>query len=273
MTRPRRIWNTWTTAPAGPTCRPKASRSPSRPWRSSAGDRASARDRAERVAQVAASSNRSAAAAASIRDRSVEASSSLRPSRKRRASSTAARIPRGCTASSTHGAMHRLISYSRHGRPRLPVISSLHERIPNSRCVSAIVRRARLAGRNGPAYTLPSRSTRRATSTRGTRLARRQLQVGVVLVVAEQDVVLRLPLLDQVVLERERLDHRVGHDHLEGGRLLEQGVGLRAGAAGSQVAADPVPQGPGLAHVDRLASGGSKRDRRPVARAAVRSGP
>ena len=50
------------------------------------------------------------------------------------------------------------------------------------------------------------------------RLAGRQLQVRVVLVVAQQDVVLRRPLLDQVVLERERLHHRVGDDHLEAAR-------------------------------------------------------
>ena len=52
---------------------------------------------------------------------------------------------------STHGARQRWMSYSRHGRARLPVITSLHERMPNSRCVSAIVRRASRAGRNGPA--------------------------------------------------------------------------------------------------------------------------
>ncbi len=43
------------------------------------------------------------------------------------------------------------MSYSRHGRPRLPVITSLHERMPNSRCVSDIVLRAKCAGMNGPA--------------------------------------------------------------------------------------------------------------------------
>ena len=65
-----------------------------------------------------------------------------------------------CTASSycsceqiaaTQGAMQRLMSYSRHGRSRLPVITSLHDRMPNSRCVSPIVRRASDAGMNGPA--------------------------------------------------------------------------------------------------------------------------
>ena len=51
----------------------------------------------------------------------------------------------------THGATQRLMSYSRQGRPRSPVITSLHDRRPNSRCVRLIVRRARRAGRNGPA--------------------------------------------------------------------------------------------------------------------------
>ncbi len=52
---------------------------------------------------------------------------------------------------STHGAMQRLMSYSRHGLSRLPVMTSLHDRIPNSRCVSDIVFRANCAGMNGPA--------------------------------------------------------------------------------------------------------------------------
>ena len=47
--------------------------------------------------------------------------------------------------------MQRLMSYSRQGRPRLPVITSLHDRMPNSRCVSDIVLRAKCAGMNGPA--------------------------------------------------------------------------------------------------------------------------
>jgi hypothetical protein len=51
----------------------------------------------------------------------------------------------------TQGAMQRLISNSRHGRPRSPVIVSLHDRIPNSRCVSDMVLRASEAGMNGPA--------------------------------------------------------------------------------------------------------------------------
>ena len=53
--------------------------------------------------------------------------------------------------SATHGAMQRLMSYSRQGRPRRPLMTSLQERNPNSRCDSTIVRRPSLAGRNGPA--------------------------------------------------------------------------------------------------------------------------
>ena len=42
--------------------------------------------------------------------------------------------------------MQRLMSNSRHGRPRSPVITSLHERMPNSRWVSDIVLRPSAAG-------------------------------------------------------------------------------------------------------------------------------
>ena len=63
------------------------------------------------------------------------------------------------------------------------------------------------------------------------RFVGRQLQVGIVLVVAQPDVVPWRSLLDEVVLERERLDHRIGDDHLEAGGLVEQRIGLRVQAA------------------------------------------
>ena len=53
--------------------------------------------------------------------------------------------------SRTHGAMQRLMSYRGTDAARSPVITSLQDRMPNSRCVSVIVRRASEAGRNGPA--------------------------------------------------------------------------------------------------------------------------
>ena len=83
-------------------------------------------------------------------------------------------------------------------------------------------------------------------------LSRRQLQVGIVLVVAKPDVVLRVPRLDDVVLERQRLDDRVGDDVLEAVDLLEQRVGLDVQPPRAEIAAHPIAQRAGLADVDRL---------------------
>ncbi len=80
-------------------------------------------------------------------------------------------------------------------------------------------------------------------------LAGGQLQVGVVLVVAQEDVVAGILLLDQVVLERQRLDHRVGDDGLEPCRLVEERVDARAHALRAEVAAHPVPEHARLADV------------------------
>ena len=85
------------------------------------------------------------------------------------------------------------------------------------------------------------------------RLARRELEVGVVLVVAEEDVVPRSALLDQVILERERLDDRVGDDDLEPLRFVEQGVDARAHALRAEVAPDAIAEDPRLADVQRFA--------------------
>ena len=101
----------------------------------------------------------------------------------------------------------------------MPVITSLHDRMPNTLCVSAIVRRANFAGqeRAGVDIAVPLHDARHQHARK--RFRRRQLQVGVVLIVAQQDVVARRALLDQVVLERQRLDHRVGDDRLRGASL------------------------------------------------------
>ena len=78
-----------------------------------------------------------------MRPLSVLTSSSFLPSRNSWVSFTARPYSSGEHTVSTHGAMQRLMSYSRHGRPRLPVITSLHDRMPKSRCVNAIVLRAK----------------------------------------------------------------------------------------------------------------------------------
>ena len=83
-------------------------------------------------------------------------------------------------------------------------------------------------------------------------LSGRQLQIGIVLVVAQQDVVARGALLDQVVLERQRFHDRVGDDDFEAVRLVEQRVDARAGAVGAEVAADAVAQHSRLADIERF---------------------
>ena len=82
-------------------------------------------------------------------------------------------------------------------------------------------------------------------------LGQGELQVGMVLVVAEQDVVARLVPLDEVVLEGEGLHLGVGDDQVEVGDLGDHGPLVRVpGARGLEVGADAVPQHAGLAHVE-----------------------
>ena len=53
------------------------------------------------------------------------------------------------------------------------------------------------------------------------RFGRGQPEVGVVLVVPQQDVVLGRSLLDEMVLERQGLDDGVGDDELEAADVIE----------------------------------------------------
>ena len=85
------------------------------------------------------------------------------------------------------------------------------------------------------------------------RFVGRQLQVRIILVVAQQDVVFRRPLLDQIVFERQRLDHRIGDDDLEPGDFVEQGIGFRVGSMSAEVIAHPIPQRARLPDVNRVA--------------------
>ncbi len=86
------------------------------------------------------------------------------------------------------------------------------------------------------------------------RLASRQLQVGIVLIVTQEDVVARGPLLDEVVLEGQRLHHRIGDDELQTLGIVEEGVDARTHPVRAQIAPDTVPQDAGFADVERLAS-------------------
>ncbi len=91
------------------------------------------------------------------------------------------------------------------------------------------------------------------------RFGGRQLQIRIVFVVAQQDVVARIALLDQVVLERQGLDDRVGDDDLEARGFVEQRVVARAEAVGAKVAADAIAQRSGLADVEGFSRGAGKQ--------------
>ena len=78
-----------------------------------------------------------------------------------------------------------------------------------------------------------------------------ELDVGVRLVVAQEDVVAGLALLDEVVLERQRLLLVLDRDVVDGAGFREQTAGLGVGELlFEEVAADAVAQALGLADVD-----------------------
>ena len=83
-----------------------------------------------------------------------------------------------------------------------------------------------------------------------------ELDVGVGLVVAKQDVEARLALLDEVVFKGQRLVLVGDEDVVEIDGLAHQGAGLGVGLRGfKQIGADPRAQVLGLAHVDDFALG------------------
>jgi len=86
------------------------------------------------------------------------------------------------------------------------------------------------------------------------RLAGRELQERVVLVVAQLDVVARQALLDEVVLEDQRLHRRIGDDVFEGVGLSEQRVDAGRRAPGHEVAAQAVAQHGRFTHVEGVAA-------------------
>jgi hypothetical protein len=77
------------------------------------------------------------------------------------------------------------------------------------------------------------------------------LDVGVRLAVLQHDVVLGLVLLDQLVLEDQRLGRGVGADHLEVGDVVDQLACLRVAVPrGLKVGADAVAQRHRLADIE-----------------------
>src|SRR6185437_1255757 len=90
----------------------------------------------------------------------------------------------------------------------------------------------------------------------GVAVGERELDVGIGLVVAQQDVEARLALLDEVVFERERLVLVGDRDVLEVHGLAHQRAGLGVSLrGGEEVAPHPGAQILGLADVNDLALG------------------
>ena len=88
------------------------------------------------------------------------------------------------------------------------------------------------------------------------RLAERQLQIGVVLVVTKEDVVERLVALDEVVLERQRLAFAVGDEDVQVGDLRHhRDLVERPLVPGLEVGAHAGLEHPRLADVDDRSPG------------------
>ena len=83
-----------------------------------------------------------------------------------------------------------------------------------------------------------------------------ELDVGISLVVAQQDVVARLVLLDEIIFERQRFFFVVDLNEIDGPRFADQRSGFDVGqAVVIEVAADPAAEIFCLADVDDGAVG------------------
>src|SRR5712691_68820 len=87
-------------------------------------------------------------------------------------------------------------------------------------------------------------------------LSQRQLYIGISLIVAQQDVETRLPLLDEVIFKRERLFVICNDDIVNVHRLADQGSSLGIlHPAFMKVGANAAAKVLGLAHINNLALG------------------
>ena len=242
------------TAPAGPSFTPNTSRCPSSVvaifcWRSCSVCTVRIASRS-----CAASSKRSPSAASSMRLFSVFTSSSFLPSRNSCVVLTARRVlvRRADRVDARRDAALDVVFEA-----RPPALAGDHlvarpDAEQPVRQRHRLAREVRRQERTGVEAAVALDAPRDEHARE--RLVGRELQVGIVLVVAQQDVVFRRALLDEVVLERQRLDDRVGDDDLEAGDLVEQRVGLRVRAVRAEIVAHAVAQRARLADVDGVAA-------------------
>ena len=193
----------------------------------------------------AASSKRSAAAASTIRPCSVLTSSSFLPSRNSRVSFTAPPYSSG-RADGVDARREAAFDVVFQARTVALPGNHLVARPDAEQAVGQRHRLAREVGRQErsgeeTAVLLHAAGDEHARK----RLVGGELEIRVVLVVAQQDVVFRRALLDQIVLERERLDDRVGEDDLEARDLVQQRVGLGVAAVARRDRCGPGPAASG----------------------------
>src|SRR4029434_5485815 len=84
------------------------------------------------------------------------------------------------------------------------------------------------------------------------RLSGRQLKIRIGFVVAEQNVVFRRALLDEVIFESQRLDDRVSVTHLEPCRFVEERINSWTRSVGAKIAPHPIAEDPRFADVQSL---------------------
>ena len=85
----------------------------------------------------------------------------------------------------------------------------------------------------------------------GVQLFHGKTDVGVALVIFQQDIIVGLMALDEGVFQHQGLELRPGHDGVEVVDLGDHGAGLFVVVRGVvEILAHPVFQGLGLAHID-----------------------
>ena len=222
-------------APGTPGCWRRGRPARARPRRTRRARRrgwtgARARGARRRACRAAAPPSRTPGArAAAFISRSMSFSTSpRRPRRKSTAWFTVAMYS-SCVQRSSHGPSERLMKYCRQGEPLgRPGSPPLHLRYGKMRPMSSSVSRTFLALENGPKYRLPGHAAAAEEADARPLVVQRDLDGRVALVVAQAEVVGRALLLDEVVLQEERL-------RLRGRRHPVDVPGLREHLAGAPV--------------------------------------
>ncbi len=82
-----------------------------------------------------------------------------------------------------------------------------------------------------------------------------QENVGIALVITQQHVIAWLMLLDEMVLQQQRLTLGMGQGHLNVANLLHQGALTQGGVGFLEIAAHPLLETARLTHIENLARG------------------